>query len=61
MRITLTLGELVAFTTYIGQLISPVRRLGVIVPAVAMASAAGERIYTILDAQSEVVDAPHAC
>ena len=56
----LTLGELVAFTTYIGQLISPVRRLGVIVPAVAMASAAGERIYTILDAQSEVVDAPHA-
>ena len=57
----LTLGELVAFTTYIGQLISPVRRLGVIVPAVAMASAAGERIYTILDAQSEVVDAPHAC
>ena len=56
----LTLGELVAFTTYIGQLISPVRRLGVIVPAVAMASAAGERIYTILDAKSEVVDAPHA-
>ena len=57
---SLTLGELVAFTTYIGQLISPVRRLGVIVPAVAMASAAGERIYTILDAQSEVVDAPDA-
>ena len=56
----LSLGELVAFTTYLGQLISPVRRLGVIVPAVAMASAAGERIYTILDAQSEVVDAPDA-
>ena len=56
----LTLGELVAFTTYIGQLVSPVRRLGVIVPAVAMASAAGERIYTILDAQSEVLDAPQA-
>ena len=57
---SLTLGELVAFTTYLGQLISPVRRLGVIVPAVAMASAAGERIYTILDAQSEVTDAPGA-
>ncbi len=56
----LSLGELVAFTTYLGQLISPVRRLGIIVPAVAMASAAGERIYTILDAQSEVVDAPDA-
>ena len=57
---TLTIGELVAFTTYLGQLISPVRRLGVIIPAVAMASAAGERIYTILDARSEVSDSPHA-
>lgn len=56
----LTLGELVAFTTYLGQLISPVRRLGVIIPALAMASAAGERIFTILDAQSEVTDAPDA-
>ena len=56
----LTLGELVAFTTYLAQLIAPVRRLGVIVPAVAMASAAGERIYSILDARSEVVDAPNA-
>ena len=57
---TLTIGELVAFTTYLGQLISPVRRLGVIIPAVAMASAAGERIFTILDAKSEVSDAPDA-
>ena len=40
---SLTLGELVAFTTYLGQLIAPVRRLGVIIPALAMASAAGER------------------
>ncbi len=56
----LTIGELVAFTTYLGQLISPVRRLGVIIPAVAMASAAGERVYTILDAKSEVTDAPDA-
>jgi ATP-binding cassette subfamily B protein len=56
----ITIGELVAFTTYLGQLINPVRRLGVIIPAVAMASAAGERIYNILDAQSEVEDDPHA-
>ena len=57
----LTIGELVAFTTYLSQLISPVRRLGVIIPALAMASAAGERVFTILDAKSEVVDAPDAC
>ena len=56
----LTIGELVAFTAYVGQLISPVRRLGVIIPSVAMASAAGERVYTILDAQSEVTDSPDA-
>ncbi len=57
---SLTIGELVAFTTYMGQLISPVRRLGIIIPAVAMASAAGERVFTILDAKSEVTDAPDA-
>lgn len=57
---SITIGELVAFTTYLGQLITPVRRLGVIIPAVAMASAAGERIYSILDAKSEVEDTPHA-
>ncbi len=57
---SLTIGELVAFTTYLGQLVAPVRRLGIIIPAVAMASAAGERVYTILDAQSEVTDAPGA-
>ena len=47
-----------AFTTYLGQLVEPVRRLGMIIPAIAMAAAAGERIFEILDAQSEVQDAP---
>jgi ATP-binding cassette subfamily B protein len=56
----LTLGALVAFSTYMAQLFQPVRRLGMIVPALAMASAAGERIFEILDAVSEVQDAPDA-
>jgi len=56
----LTLGELVAFSTYLGQLVMPVRRLGMIIPALAMAAAAGERIFEILDAVSEVEDAPGA-
>lgn len=56
----LTLGELVAFTTYLGQLVQPVRRIGMIIPAIAMASASGERIFEILDAQSDVQDAPDA-
>jgi ATP-binding cassette subfamily B protein len=56
----LTLGELVSFTTYLAQLALPVRRLGQIVPALAIAAAAGTRIFEILDAQSEVRDAPDA-
>jgi ATP-binding cassette, subfamily B, multidrug efflux pump len=56
----LTIGELVAFTTYLSQLISPIRRLGQIVPAMAMAAASGERIFEILDVESEVRDTPNA-
>jgi ATP-binding cassette subfamily B protein len=56
----LTLGELVAFSTYLAQLFQPVRRLGTITPAIAMAVAAGERIFEILDAVSEVQDMPDA-
>ena len=56
----LTIGELVAFTTYFSQLVNPVRRLGQIIPAVAMAAASGERIFEILDTESNVTDAPDA-
>jgi len=60
IRQELTMGELVAFSTYMAQLIQPVRRLGFIVSAIAMAVAAGERIFEILDARSEVRDTPDA-
>jgi ABC-type multidrug transport system fused ATPase/permease subunit len=56
----LTLGELVAFSTYLAQLVQPVRRLGTIIPALSQAAAAGERIFEILDVESEVQDAPDA-
>jgi ATP-binding cassette, subfamily B, multidrug efflux pump len=57
---TLTLGELVAFTTYLAQLVRPIRLMGMIIPAVAMAGSAGERIYEILDTHADVRDAPGA-
>ncbi|RIK46857.1 MAG: ABC transporter ATP-binding protein [Chloroflexi bacterium] len=60
IRHQLTLGELVAFTTYLGQLVMPVRRVGMIIPAISMAIAAGERIFEILDTPSDVQDAPDA-
>jgi ATP-binding cassette subfamily B protein len=60
MRGQLTLGELIAFNTYLVQLLQPVRRLGLIVPAISMAATAGERIFEILDTPSTVSDAPDA-
>jgi ATP-binding cassette subfamily B protein len=56
----LTIGELVAFTTYVSQLLAPVRRLGMIVSAVSLATASGERVFEILDAKGEVEDLPNA-
>jgi ABC-type multidrug transport system fused ATPase/permease subunit len=60
MHGALTMGELVAFTAYLSQLAQPVRRIGIIIPAIAMATSAGERIFEILDSESEVEEAPDA-
>ena len=60
IRGELSLGQLVAFSTYVGQLLVPVRRLGMIVSAIAQSVASGERIFEILDAESEVKDLPGA-
>jgi ATP-binding cassette, subfamily B, multidrug efflux pump len=56
----LTIGELVAFTTYLAQLVRPIRLMGMIIPAVAMAGSAGERIYEVLDTHADVRDSPGA-
>jgi len=57
---SLTIGTIVAFISYVGQLVDPVRRLGMIIPAVAVAGSASERIFDVLDTVSEVRDAPNA-
>ncbi len=56
----LTLGELVAFTTYVAQLVSPVRFLGMILPAISMAGASAERVFQILDSVPDVSELPGA-
>ncbi|HEX9076537.1 MAG TPA: ABC transporter ATP-binding protein, partial [Anaerolineae bacterium] len=61
IRHQLTLGELVSFSTYLVQLVQPVRRLGQIIPALALAAAAGERVFEILDVESQVQDNADAC
>lgn len=55
-----TVGELVAFTAYLSQLIEPVRRLGMIIPAIAIAGSSAERVFEILDTLPDVQDAPDA-
>jgi ABC-type multidrug transport system fused ATPase/permease subunit len=57
---SLTLGELVAFTTYLAQLVRPIRLMGRIIPILAIAASAGERIFAILDAPPQVGDLPDA-
>ena len=60
MQGQLTLGQLVAFSTYLAQLVRPVRRTGVLVAVLAYAIASGQRVFEILDAESEVREAPGA-
>ncbi len=56
----ITIGEIIAFIAYLGQLVDPIRRLGMIIPAVAIAGSSAERIFDILDTVSEVKDEPDA-
>lgn len=56
----LTVGELVAFVSYVVQLVNPVRRLGMMIPAIAIATSAAERVFEVLDIPSEVEDRPDA-
>jgi len=57
---SLTLGELVAFNTYLALLVMPIRRMGFLVSMMSRAIASGDRVFEILDAKSEVADAPDA-
>jgi ATP-binding cassette subfamily B multidrug efflux pump len=56
----LTVGQLVAFNTYLMMVMMPVGILGMIVTMISRAAASAERIFEILDAQSEVADGPDA-
>ncbi len=57
---TLTLGELVAFTGYLGFMLMPIFQMGMIGAMLSRAEASAQRIFEVVDAQSEVVDKPGA-
>jgi ATP-binding cassette subfamily B protein len=56
----LTMGELVAFLTYVNLFFNPIHRFGMIISAISQAIACGERVFEILDADIEVRDSPQA-
>jgi ATP-binding cassette subfamily B multidrug efflux pump len=56
----LTLGELIAFNAYVMQLIGPIRRLSFLASMLGESRASAERVFEVLDARSEVEDAPDA-
>ncbi|HEX9880193.1 MAG TPA: ABC transporter ATP-binding protein [Candidatus Binatia bacterium] len=60
IRGELTVGQLVAFNSYLLLLVRPVRRLGFLIGQASRAIAAGERIFEVLDAPVEVMDRPGA-
>jgi ATP-binding cassette subfamily B multidrug efflux pump len=56
----LTIGELVSFQSYLMMTMFPMLMLGMIVMSVSQAGAGAQRIFEILDAQSEVREKPDA-
>jgi ATP-binding cassette subfamily B protein len=56
----LTIGQLVAFNSYLMMTMFPLFMLGMIIAMVSQASASAERVFEILDARSEVVEKPDA-
>ncbi|HEX2729496.1 MAG TPA: ABC transporter ATP-binding protein, partial [Rubrobacteraceae bacterium] len=56
----LTIGELVAFNTYLGFLLFPIFTIGFLAAGISRAGASSQRIFEVLDAPLEVQDAPDA-
>ncbi|RLC59412.1 MAG: ABC transporter ATP-binding protein, partial [Chloroflexota bacterium] len=56
----LSVGRIVAFANYIMMAFFPMMMLGMIMAMISQAGASAERVFEILDAQSEVVEKPDA-
>lgn len=56
----LSVGELVAFNTYLMFLVQPMMTIGFVSSIVIRAGVSAERIFEVLDASNAVVDSPNA-
>ncbi len=55
-----TIGELVAFNTYLLFILQPILLIGFAAPAIAQAAASAERVYEVIDAPIEIRDRTNA-
>jgi ATP-binding cassette, subfamily B, multidrug efflux pump len=55
-----SIGELVAFNSYLLVILQPVLLIGFAAPAIAQAAASAERVYEVVDAKVEIRDRPGA-
>jgi ATP-binding cassette subfamily B protein len=56
----ISVGELIAFTTYLSLLFQPLFMLGMISAQITRASVSNERIFELLDTKQDVEDSPNA-
>jgi ABC-type multidrug transport system fused ATPase/permease subunit len=57
---TMTVGQITQFILYLGLLMMPIRRLGMLVNLYSRTVSAGQRILEILDTESDVMEKPEA-
>jgi ATP-binding cassette subfamily B protein len=57
---SITIGTLLAFTLYLGNFFDPVQQLSQLYNTFLSATAALDRITTVLSEEPDIVDAPHA-
>ncbi|MGA9377868.1 MAG: ABC transporter ATP-binding protein, partial [Phormidium sp.] len=55
-----SLGELVAFNSYLLLVLQPVLLIGFAIPAIAQAAASAKRVYEVVNAKIEIRDRPNA-
>jgi ABC-type multidrug transport system fused ATPase/permease subunit len=57
---TMTIGAFVAFNVYVTMLVTPLRSLGMWIGQAQRATAAGERIFQVMDEPEEIAERPGA-
>jgi len=55
-----SIGQLVAFNSYLLLILQPILLIGFAAPAIAQAAASAERVYEVVDAKVEIRDRPNA-